>query len=594
MEMGTTFCVARMVYIRKFYFDSISCFKLRRVKVMLRVESVLKSNCMEGSKLVAGHQNRHNIIQSVNVMDAPDIVKWVNKNELLLTTGFAIINNKEYVTELVKGLKEKGCAALGIKAKRYFDSIPEYIIEIANEYGLPLIELSYSVNFGQITSEIMEKCITSSEKDSNIKALIDEGLDQQDLDNVIRMLSQILDSDISLESIYLDAPIAFHKGKPSEELMKVIRENDFMQQIHDTSLNNSLVNKKSFTLDLGRNDLNFKNRMVVPVRLRKENIGFITLWNKENELLVYDDNKAIEYGLSLIIFLLKEQRTQMISNKKLKTIIVHDLLNYKAEMAEKIHNETNYAGIVLRGNYVVVTLCLPHSISEKSEIEELKFNNMIFTLDRHLYKYLGSEPLIGQYNGNLLVILYNINGEKMKYVDKIVDLIQKHDNIRILTDAYIMGISSDCSTLEQIRKAYQESLSAAEFARERGKKVMKYQQLGIVGAFLKPDQGMGLSDLVESTIKPIIQTSECDGKLLDTLQAYFRNNESLIETSKELFLHRNSLKYRLDMVEKLTGLSLCRTEDKLRLYLGVKAYAILHTDSEFAGERCPEERLSME
>lgn len=550
---------------------------------MLRVESVLKSNCMEGSKLVAGHQNKHNIIQSVNVMDAPDIVKWVNKNELLLTTGFAIINNREYVTELISGLKERGCAALGIKAKRYFDSIPEYIIEIADTYGLPLIELSYSVNFGQITSEIMEKCISSSEKDSNIKALIDEGLDHQDLDNVIRMLSQILDSDISLESIYLDAPIAFHKGMHSEELMSVIRENDFMHQIHDNSHNNSLIHKKSFTMDLESNILNFKNRMIVPVRLRRENIGFITLWNKENELLVYDDNKAIEYGLSLIIFLLKEQRTQMISNKKLKTIIVNDLINFKSDMVEKIQNETNYAGIILRGNYVVVTLALPHSISEKSEIEELKFNNVIFTLDRHLYKYLGSEPLVGQYNGNLVVVLYNINGEKMKYVDKIVDLIQKHDSIRMLTDDYIIGISRDYSGIEQIRKAYQESLNAVEFAKERGKKIMKYQQLGLVGSFLKPEQGMGLGDLVESTIRPIIHTQECDGKLLATLQAYFRNNESLIETSKELFLHRNSLKYRLDTVEKLTGLSLCRTEDKLKLYLGVKAYEILNTDPETAG-----------
>jgi hypothetical protein len=38
-------------------------------------------------------------------MDAPDIVKWVNKDELLLTTGYAIKNNKDYVTELIKGLK---------------------------------------------------------------------------------------------------------------------------------------------------------------------------------------------------------------------------------------------------------------------------------------------------------------------------------------------------------------------------------------------------------------------------------------------------------------------------------------------------------
>lgn len=545
---------------------------------MIKVEDVLKLNCLKGSKLVAGHKNKHNVIKTINVMDAPDIVKWVNKNEFILTTGFVIKNNKDSVNELIKGLKEKGCAALGIKAKRFFDNIPDYIIEIANEYNLPLIELSYDITFGQITTGIMEKCINSSEKDINIKALIDEGLEKQDLKNVIKMLSQILNRYISLESIYLDTPIAFHKGKESKEILDIMKDNDFISGLNDDSYSNNLIYKKSFTLELMKNNLNLENKVVFPVRFRTETIGFITLWNKENELLLYDDNKAIEYGLSLITFLLKEERTQMISSKKLKTKIIQDLINYEKEIIDKIYRETKYAGILLRGNYIVITLANPNSSLSKTEIEELKFNNMMFKLDRYLYKYLNLEPLIGQYEGNLLVILYNINGDKINNVDEIVELINKSETLMTLTDDFVIGISRIHSKIEQVSKAYNESLNAIALAKVRDKKVMKYMQLGIVGAFLKHDQGMGLKDLIDSTIKPILYTDECDGKLLLTLQSYFKNNESLVGTSKELFLHRNSLKYRLDMIEKITGLSLNNTEDKLRLYLGIKAYEILNID----------------
>jgi purine catabolism regulator len=547
------------------------------IKNMIKVEDVLGFNCMEGSKLVAGHMNKHNVIQSVNVMDAPDIVKWINKNELLLTTGYAINNNRDFVTELIKGLKEKGCAALGIKSKRYFDSIPDYIIEIANTYGLPLIELSYQVTFSQIITEIIEKDINSSEKYINIKRLIDEGLEQQSLENVIKILSKILNRYMSLESIYLDTPISYYKGNKSKAILNIIKENDIFQHLSDNIENKVLLQKKSFTQELMENILNLKSRIVIPVNFSTKAIGYLALWYEEDELLIYDDS-AIEYGLSLITFLLKEQKSHMIINKKLKTKIVHDLINYKTDIIEKIHKEADYAGISLKGSYVVISFLNPNPKLSNTKAEELNFNDVLFRLDRYLYKYLGMEPLIGQYNGNIILILYNVNGDRINYVDKIVDLIIKSETLMAFTEEFIIGISDHHTKFEQINKAYNESLNAIELAKERKKKVMKYMNLGIVGYFLKPGQGMGLNDIIDSTIKPILDTDECDGKLYFTLQNYFRNNERLIETSNALFLHRNSLKYRLDIIKKLTGLDLDNTEDKLRLYLGVKAYEILTLD----------------
>ena len=52
-----------------------------------------------------------------------------------------------------------------------------------------------------------------------------------------------------------------------------------------------------------------------------------------------------------------------------------------------------------------------------------------------------------------------------------------------------------------------------------------------------------------------------DDKMLDTVQSLFDNSLNLSETSRQLFLHRNTLVYRLDKIKKLSGLDLRNFED---------------------------------
>lgn len=158
---------------------------------MFTVEKILNINCLKNSKIVAGYRNINNEVESVNVMDAPDIVKWISKNEFLLTTGYSISDDYDYVNELFRGLKEKGCAALGIKIKRYFNEMPKYIIELADRYGIPLIELPYDVTFSNIINDITKYSISLQKEDNytKVKKLIDEGFKHQNIESIVKTLS---------------------------------------------------------------------------------------------------------------------------------------------------------------------------------------------------------------------------------------------------------------------------------------------------------------------------------------------------------------------------------------------------------------------
>jgi carbohydrate diacid regulator len=47
-----------------------------------------------------------------------------------------------------------------------------------------------------------------------------------------------------------------------------------------------------------------------------------------------------------------------------------------------------------------------------------------------------------------------------------------------------------------------------------------------------------------------------DRETLMTIQSFFDNNLNVSETSRKLFVHRNTLVYRLEKIKKLTGLDL--------------------------------------
>lgn len=54
-----------------------------------------------------------------------------------------------------------------------------------------------------------------------------------------------------------------------------------------------------------------------------------------------------------------------------------------------------------------------------------------------------------------------------------------------------------------------------------------------------------------------------DSETIYTIQKFFENNLNVSETSRKLFVHRNTLVYRLDKIKKLTGLDLREFDDAI-------------------------------
>ena len=110
---------------------------------------------MAHSRVVAGRDGLNRTVRSVNVMEVPDILDWVQPDELLLTTAYPLRDDLAALTDLVPRLAERGLAGIAIKPTRYIGSIPPAMIDEADRAGFPLIELPPPTSFNEVIGAVL-------------------------------------------------------------------------------------------------------------------------------------------------------------------------------------------------------------------------------------------------------------------------------------------------------------------------------------------------------------------------------------------------------------------------------------------------------
>src|SRR5680860_888976 len=97
----------------------------------ITVEEALALPCLVGARLVAGEQGKSRRIRVVNIMEVPDIVRWMSGGELLLTTAYPLRDDADGLTNLVPVLADRGLAALGVKVGPYIPELPPSMLSLS-------------------------------------------------------------------------------------------------------------------------------------------------------------------------------------------------------------------------------------------------------------------------------------------------------------------------------------------------------------------------------------------------------------------------------------------------------------------------------
>lgn len=120
----------------------------------------------------------------------------------------------------------------------------------------------------------------------------------------------------------------------------------------------------------------------------------------------------------------------------------------------------------------------------------------------------------------------------------------------------VIGIGSTVNNLKDLARSFKEAQTALEVSKvfDAEKTIISYESLGIARLIYQLP-----TTLCESFLREIFKSGSIeslDHETLFTIQRFFENNLNVSETSRKLFVHRNTLVYRLEKIKKITGLDL--------------------------------------
>ena len=120
----------------------------------------------------------------------------------------------------------------------------------------------------------------------------------------------------------------------------------------------------------------------------------------------------------------------------------------------------------------------------------------------------------------------------------------------------VIGIGTVVTHLRELADAYKEAQTAIEVGKvfDTEKSIMHYENLGI--GRLIYQLPTTLCEIFLSEVFKKNSIDSLDQETLFTINKFFENNLNVSETSRKLFVHRNTLVYRLEKIKKLTGLDL--------------------------------------
>lgn len=173
-----------------------------------------------------------------------------------------------------------------------------------------------------------------------------------------------------------------------------------------------------------------------------------------------------------------------------------------------------------------------------------------------------------------IVLVKDVNpGTDAKDIEKIATTISDTLSSEFYTKVNI-GVSTVVDNLKDLARAYKEAQVALEVGKvfETEKNIISYENLGIGRLIYQLP-----TTLCEMFLQEVFKNGSLeslDRETLMTIQCFFENNLNVSETSRKLFVHRNTLVYRLEKIRKITGLDLREFEHAItfKVALMVKKY----------------------
>ena len=553
---------------------------LKALKVRLR--DILNVDLLAGAEVIAGKTGMDNVITSVNVMEVPDIVDWVRPGEFLLTTAYSLSNNIEALNTLLPIFSEKGVCGMGIKTKRYINELPESVIETANRLAFPIIKIPPNVSYGDLMKQIFTFIIGEQtrllEKINEFNNQIrDIMLRRGDMDEFAELISQTLHS----PTLITDQVHKSYKFHAEDKTWEAI-----LDRVVPATINNSSILAEPGSMEIRTNfdqiDGAKVKRFSIPIFFEENLYGHIYIWDINNHVNM-GDLFVIESATSLIALHIVTKLTVTQRENVHRTNFLEQLLSNKPESQAGAILDAEYYGFDPNAHHQCLIFRLDYQdsvLSLSSRNRRIQETSLILTGILSYMQQKASSRYIWVTKPNEIYFLLefepNLSAEIRATQTRqfVYSLLEVARDLKVEEDCFV-GIGQAYPGYDKLSDSLREAQQVVRILQASQKKGKDhygfFEEMGIARLFGAPESRADFLSHADQVLAPILKyDAEHDGKLLETVRAYFEHGGNLRKISEVQFTHYNTVMYRINRIRETLKIDLKDPETAFSIQFALK------------------------
>ena len=545
------------------------------------VKDLLMEEEMNGARLISGEEGLDNEIKGVTIIEAPDIVKWINGGEVLLTGLYAfrscsMEDFKNYIDELVK----KKISALILKRGKPVEGAEdkvEYLIQFSRKHTIPILEMPFEISFRDVMSRLMERLFNEEvtrlkyfkTTHDNFSALVlgSESIGVA-IDQILDVLAKLIRNPVAAFNRQLDCIGASEGAERSLEIQKDAQSYEPGVYSNYEYLRQQIENRQQY---------------IVKVKLNLRERLYLVITEEEDSFDVMDAI-ATESAIWALQFELVRQYSVTELEKKFQNDIMHNILNGKIDSISELQKNTSLLGVPINGSFRVIVFGLKGEDRDKRD-----FISKIS--DTHLL----SDAIACQmtnvkiYNDlDRIVVVKEVNKEQTQeeyrqeireIVDKVQAYVSRQDKelqVKAGVGKVVEGVINLPDSFKEANEAFTFVDIAGEISEDGNSQVTLFSDLGIFKLLCQLDNPELLLEYVPEGLQKLYNYKKPQrDDLLITLKTYLDRNLNLSKTAQDLFVHYKTASYRIEKIAKITGVDFDNANEVLAFRIGLVVYKMI-------------------
>ncbi len=506
----------------------------------------------------------------------------MREGDLLLTTAYSLKDDPEAQARLIPNLAGKGLAGMVVALGPYFSSVPEVMIEVANQLNFPILTLPWEVPFVEVTQAIHEQIVSEQYRliDKSLyihKVLTNLVLEGKGFEDLVSTLANLLNRSVTIEDTSLRVLAHASPGAVDEMRRRSIAEGqtpqELMNYLDAKGLFASLRRdpKPLYVPSIPEMGMTLE-RLIAPILVGAQLYGYVWIIATEGSLTELDFI-TIERVATVAALTFTRQQAIFEAEQRLKANLLDNLLDLDPYYDIRQLTETLRQLGIQRGYHVLILeTCTGDQDAVSPNQDPLQTPRLAGAIEQVTGEY-GAQATVIQ-RGQRLIVLLGISDPQRaaNLANSILELFQSQHVTMI---GGLSSVSNEASGLRRCYKEASEALRLGSAMSVSQLQVWQFEDLGFLHWLSNLPTEILTANRYYSIVRAIHAADLANGSdLLNTIETLLEYQGNKQKAAQALFVHRNTLSQRLRKISDNWKLDMDDSFTLINLHIAIKEWRL--------------------